>query len=380
MRPHRGPKPEVIAPLTGHTRPADEAGPTATLPLGAGASPCARRMRLARAAERSSRSRASASISSRSPRTLSSSAWRPARTFCRPACSRSSVGLGGARPLGGDLGLRLGVGDLGAHLGDRVARAPHLGGVGLDRLGEVAVAVGDDLQQVGRRDGLGQAARLQQHEHRVGLAARVEVAQAVAEDALAQGELGERRRQPLLLDRRRRVSRVEPVAQRRQLGVQARRALAQRRQPRLEGPDAVGVALDLAGEHALAAARLGQPVAGPLEPLVDVGLLVGRRRPRDPRDREGRRGARGRRAAPRRAGRGPPGAASGPGASGGAGGRVDRLEVRVRVDRGPRVPDLEVEVRRGAAGVAGVPDRAHDLSDLIRDPISSPSAIDSMCA
>ena len=88
------------------------------------------------------------------------------------------IGLGGPRAVGGDL-ARASESATSACTSAIASRVPHLGGVGLDRLREVAVARDDHLQHVGRRDRLGEAARLQQHEDRVGLAAGVEVAEAL---------------------------------------------------------------------------------------------------------------------------------------------------------------------------------------------------------
>src|SRR5680860_587243 len=57
--PQRGPKPEVIGPLTGQTRPADEGGPTAAAPPEDGDRPCAARIVAASFADRAWRPRAS---------------------------------------------------------------------------------------------------------------------------------------------------------------------------------------------------------------------------------------------------------------------------------------------------------------------------------
>ena len=255
-------------------------------------------------------------------------------------------------------------------------RGARLVGVVRHRARQVAVAVGDRLHQVGGLDGGGQAARLDQHQDRIGLAAHVQVAQAAAQQLLAaaQGGLGLLQAGPL--DGEPRGERREAVAQRRELGLQARRARAQRGQARLERPDPLAVRGDLAGQDALAGALALQPLLGALEALVHAA----------PSRRRAPPGDRRRRPAAERADDAPPaqGAERPRSPSRGAlrpRGRVHGHEVRIRVGRGAssRV-DLEVQVRRrrsarrrccrrrpttwpavdlGAASIQAVGDRRH---------------------
>ena len=156
------------------------------------------------------------------------------------------------------------------------------------------------------------------------------------------------------------LSVVEARAQGGELGLEPRRAGPQRRQPGLERADAVGVALHLAGEHALAVALALQALLGALEALVNGGLLVGRRARWPPPRRRGRPSTRPTtptreaRSEPRaRPGRGEPAALSGSTATRCGYGSVERASSG-RISKW--------QVRGAVAGVAGVADRADHLA------------------
>ena len=164
MRPQRGPKPEVIVPWTGHTSPAADGGPTAHAaarrrrqrpgPRGSWPpgprSACSRPSRLgldllavAAHARRAAPARRRAP-SRGPPARARGRPWRPARASAATS-ARASAAATSART---------------SAIASRVRRT--CVGVGLaPPAASVAVALGDHLEDVGGRDGLGEAPRLQ---------------------------------------------------------------------------------------------------------------------------------------------------------------------------------------------------------------------------
>ena len=178
------------------------------------------------------------------------------------------------RPRGRDLGARLGVGDARADLRDRILRALRLVAVATHPGGQVTVAGGDPLQQVAGGDRVGQAPAGHQHQDRVGLAARVQLAQAAPQQLLAACQLGPGGRQAGRLQRQPPRQQRQPLPQRGVLGLQALGAGAQRRQAALQRADACRGGLHLAHEHVLARPLPAQAPLQAFEAAVDVRLLV----------------------------------------------------------------------------------------------------------